>query len=76
MLTNEQFGKLVGCHHSMASRLRHGQRVPSMALVQRIADALDYPVEKLVRASTLGAEQFGKELARAERLHATGVAAA
>ncbi len=38
-MTNEEFGDRAGCHFSMASRLRNGERLPSRELLKRIIAA-------------------------------------
>lgn len=60
--TNEEFGRKVGCSHSMASRLRSGKRLPSLQLINRIADAYGIDPTPLVRAHKRGAESFGRAL--------------
>jgi transcriptional regulator with XRE-family HTH domain len=37
-MTNVEFARRVGCHHTTASRYRNGERVPSTALAMRILD--------------------------------------
>jgi hypothetical protein len=47
-MTNEEFGDRVGCHYSMASRLRWGQRMPGRELFGRIVREFDLdPAEAL-----------------------------
>lgn len=55
MVTNKEFGRKVGCHHSMASRIRAGKRLPSVEMMNRIAEA--YPqvtVNEMVQARLEG----------------------
>lgn len=63
-LTNEAFGKKVGCHHSMASRLRSGKRLPGVALMGRISKAFSIPLEDLMKAHQKGGVAFAKLLAK------------
>jgi transcriptional regulator with XRE-family HTH domain len=44
--SNTSFASKVGCNHTMASRLRSGQRMPSAAMLGRICDA--YHLDKSV----------------------------
>lgn len=55
-MTNEEFGERVGCHYSMASRLRNGERLPSRDLLRRIISAFE-----LNRAEAYDAYDQGKE---------------
>lgn len=38
-MTNAEFGRRVGCHYTMASRLRNGERTPSAAMLAQIVEA-------------------------------------
>lgn len=58
-MTNQQFADAIGCHHSMASRLRAGLRLPSVATMARISREFGIPIETLVAAHEKGAEDFG-----------------
>lgn len=66
-MTNEELGKLIGCSHSMASRLRAGKRLPSTALMGRIGEVFGIPADKLLRAHKKGADAFGRLLRAAEK---------
>ena len=35
-MTNVEFARRIGCHHTTASRYRNGERIPSTAVVMRI----------------------------------------
>jgi transcriptional regulator with XRE-family HTH domain len=35
-VTNMEFGRRIGCHHSTASRYRNGERIPSTDILLRI----------------------------------------
>lgn len=48
-MTNAEFAEAVGCHHSMASRLRAGKRVPSAGLLARIVEAFPLTPEETAR---------------------------
>lgn len=58
-LTNEEFAEKVGIHFTMASRLKNGQRLPSVRTLLRIAEAFDVPLDDLARAYEYGADEFG-----------------
>lgn len=47
-LTIQEFGDLVGCSPSMASRIRHGIRTPSIDLMERIGVVFDIPITVLL----------------------------
>jgi transcriptional regulator with XRE-family HTH domain len=40
-MTNIEFARRVGCHHTTASRYRNGERVPSTAITMRILSEFD-----------------------------------
>lgn len=58
MMSNTQFAETMGYHHSTVSRLRHGQRLPSLPQLVRICDANDLDLAKYVRAHVEGPEVF------------------
>lgn len=61
-ITNQAFAEKVGCHHSMASRLLNGQRLPSVELMNEISKAFDIPMADLVAARLEGADKMGQVL--------------
>jgi transcriptional regulator with XRE-family HTH domain len=61
-MTNEDFAKRVGCHFTMASRLRNGDRLPSVKTLIKISTEFNVPVETLTRAHAKGAPAFSKLL--------------
>ncbi len=63
-MTNKELGEKIGCSHSMASRLRSGKRLPSLSLLNRIAEAFKVDPAPLVRAHKRGAESFGKAFSK------------
>lgn len=63
-LTNKEFGEAVGIHHSMASRIRGGKRVPGTDAIQRISDAYGIPVATLMKARQKGPAAFGRLVSR------------
>lgn len=58
-MTNERFGELAGCHYSMASRIRNGDRLPSRELLGRIIAAFNLDPSEALSASLKGARHFG-----------------
>lgn len=50
----------MGVGPSMASRVRNGQRLPSVKVLNAIAEELDLPLERLVSAHCAGPEAFGE----------------
>lgn len=61
-MTNDEFGERVGCHYSMASRLRNGERLPSRTLLRRIIDAFDLNRIAAYEAYDRGPEVFSRFL--------------
>lgn len=61
-MTNDAFAQALGIHFSYASRLRSGQRLPSVELLYKISKHFDIPLEELHRAHKRGAESFGRLL--------------
>lgn len=61
-MTNEDFGDKVGCHYSMASRLRNGERLPSRDLLRRIISAFGLNRAEAYEAYDQGREEFSRYL--------------
>lgn len=61
-MTNEEFGARVGCHYSMASRLRSGERLPSRDLLRRIIDVFELDRTEAYLAYDQGARAFSAYL--------------
>lgn len=59
-LTNQELGELIGCTHSMASRLRAGKRLPGLDTLQNIQRVFDIPWDKLIAARNAGQDEFGR----------------
>lgn len=59
-LSNEEFGRRIGVTHSMASRIRSGDRLPSVKVMTKISEELDIPLETLVLAHRDGPKHFGR----------------
>lgn len=59
-LSNYEFGAAIGVHHSMASRYKNGQRLPSADAIQRISDTYGVPLKTLMAARKEGKEAFGR----------------
>lgn len=62
MITNQALGELLQVDHSMASRLRSGDRLPSPATMRRIAVAFGVDEGKVLLAHGQGRSEFGKFL--------------
>jgi len=58
--TSAQFAAAVDIHYSMASRLRSGERRPSLDLLIRIVDAYGLDINEAVHAAH--ANEFGSYL--------------
>ena len=62
-VSNADFGRRVGVHYTFASRLRNGQRVPSMATVTAIREAFELTgpqTTAMMDAIANGAPAFGE----------------
>lgn len=59
-LTNQEFADAIGCHHSMASRIRGGKRLPGLPLVESMSKVYGIPVNRLLAARKKGEEAFGE----------------
>jgi len=53
-LTNEQVGQLIGLSYSAVSRLRSGNRFPSLEVMYKIEAAFDWPIQDQLRARLVG----------------------
>lgn len=47
-VTNQRVAEELGVTHSMISRIRSGDRLPSLALVQRIYNKLGWSIEEQI----------------------------
>jgi transcriptional regulator with XRE-family HTH domain len=63
-MTNEEFGRRIGVGHSMASRIRNGQRCPGVGTLARIHEVLGIPLVELTEKHRKGPEAFGKLIRR------------
>lgn len=63
-VTNEEFGRNVGCDFTMASRLRNGKRLPSRDLLSRIVEAYGLDATEALEATSAGKEAFAAYLDR------------
>lgn len=63
-MTNQQLGELIGCTHSMASRIRRGKRLPGDETMVRVHEALGWELDSQVRAKLRGSDFYGTELRR------------
>lgn len=61
-MTNEEFGEKVGCHYSMASRLRNGERLPSRDLLRRIIATFELNRIEAYEAYDHGKDGFSQYL--------------
>ena len=61
--SNADFAARVGCHFTMASRIRGGGRLPSAAMLNKIKNAFDLSDHKLAEmmlAHSAGKAAFGQ----------------
>lgn len=61
-LNNSDFAQQIGCGVSMASRLRSGERLPSIRLMARIAVVYGVSMQDLADAHNAGGEAFSQLL--------------
>lgn len=61
-VSNAQFAKAVNAHYTMASRLRNGQRMPSVSMLNRIIEAYHLDAAETLAAYAAGPAQFGRYL--------------
>jgi transcriptional regulator with XRE-family HTH domain len=59
-MTNKELGHHIGVSPSMASRIRNGERLPSIKVLIPLADCLGVSIERLILAHTQGPEFFGQ----------------
>jgi transcriptional regulator with XRE-family HTH domain len=64
-ITNDQLGKRIGVSHAMASRLRHGKRLPSVEVIRNIRKEFGIDGNKLIDAHCKGPEAFGRLFSKA-----------
>jgi transcriptional regulator with XRE-family HTH domain len=69
-MTNVEFGRRVGCSHSMASRIRSGNRLPGLDLMNRISEEFGISIAALVRARAAGPAAMADLLDRRTRKRA------
>ena len=66
-MTNERIGKLIGLTHSAVSRIRRGERLPSLKVMVAIGVQFRWPVMEQIEARTRPgeyAEQFNLAIER------------
>lgn len=56
-VTNQRVGEDLGVSHSMISRIRSGDREPSIHLMMRIRDVLDWDITS--QATAIGEGDYG-----------------
>ena len=67
-ISNVEFARRVGCHHTTASRYRSGERVPSTAILLRILAEFDL-TEKQRKQLT---DAMSKKMSLTKRREITG----
>jgi transcriptional regulator with XRE-family HTH domain len=60
MMSNGELGARIGVSHSMASRIRNGNRLPSTKVLDRIHQESAIPLDDLIAAHRQGSKAFGK----------------
>lgn len=64
MISNYEFGRRVGYHHTMASRIRNGNRLPSVEKLTVIKEEFGLNLDELVAAHNEGAAAFARLMSR------------
>lgn len=66
-LTNQQIAKTLGLSHSGVSRIRSGERLPSVAVMLKIESEYGWAIQDQAHARALGryAQSFEKRVATA-----------
>lgn len=77
VMTNRSIGELIGCTHSMVSRIRAGKRLPGVEVLMAIQAEFDIPLSELMAARLKGPKEFSKlfQSALAQRAKQTAGAA-
>lgn len=63
IVRNVEFARALGITHGHASRIRTGRRLPSPALLVRMSDTWQLPLDQLTRACAEGPMAFASYLA-------------
>jgi len=65
-VTNQQVAEDLGITHSMVSRIRSGERIPSLNIMLKMHEEWDWPLEEQALSRHLGkfAEEFESRLAK------------
>jgi len=61
-MTLDEFAKRAKCHLSTASRLRSGERLPSLSLLARLGREFELPYDELIDAYEQGRPAFAAYL--------------
>lgn len=70
MPSNQDIAQSLGVHYTMVSRMRSGQRTPSLSLMKQIATVYGVSMERLVKAKLEGNfhEVFNRATKRTPRV--------
>ena len=53
-MTNAQIGEMIGLSFTAVSRMRNGDRLPSVEVMTKISTVFEIPLEDVVRATRAG----------------------
>lgn len=59
-MTNNEFAEILGYHHSMASRIRSGERLPGVGRLRVLSRRFGISLEELLEAYEAGPATFGE----------------
>lgn len=57
-MTNEAIGEMIGLTHSAVSRIRRGERLPSINVMTRIETEFKWTVADQIAVRVLGARRY------------------
>lgn len=67
---NQEVADLIGVSAGAASRLRHGQRSPSLPTMEAIARAFDWPLSEQIVVKAAGQTHYARKFEARIQAHA------
>lgn len=74
-MTNAAVGELIGLTHAGVSRIRSGERLPSITVMQAIAEHFSWDLSAQAVTRAKGGKRYSEEFERAIKRRATSQAA-
>lgn len=75
-MSNTEFGRRIGVSHSMASRIRSGDRLPSRKVALAMHREFGWPLDVILDTAEEGPEEFGRFVRTKLEIAAKSAAAA